>query len=150
MTPQGLKDIFCRLKLLAGMRRPPTQKHSTHCNKGHFTCGYGGAALTQKESLCFSRGAAMVAFYKPGDFFSPSQAIEIVVSGLRWRLKAWPRKCLARCGTELEAQARQGVCCCFAAFYRGRVGADLAPRSGPQVAGGGAVQTAPPPQVRRE
>ena len=65
------------------------------------------------------------------------------MSGLRWLLKAWGRKCLARCGTELEAQARQGVCCCFAAFYRGRVGASLAPRSGTQVAGGGAVQTAP-------
>lgn len=86
----------------------------------------------------------MVDFYKPGDFFPPSQTIEIVVSGLRWRLKAWLRKCWARCGTwELKAQARQGVCCCFAAFYRGRVGASLAPRSGTQVAGGGAVQTAP-------
>ena len=43
-------------------------------------------------------GAAIAAFYKPGDFFPPSQAIEIVVIGLRWRLKAWGRKCWARCG----------------------------------------------------
>ena len=38
LTPQGLKDIFCRLKLLSlPGRRTTHQKHWTHCNKGHFT-----------------------------------------------------------------------------------------------------------------
>ena len=86
LTPQGLKDIFCRLKLFAGRRTGTThQKHWTHCNKGHFTCCCFGGDDTQKESLCSSAAAA--TYTNPAAFLdrravASGERVEVPIEGL--------------------------------------------------------------------
>ena len=148
LTPQGLKDIFCRLKLFAGEAH-----HHHHPPKALDVLQQRTLYLLLLRRRWYTKGKSLFLccsgnLHKPGSFSRQESGGERWKGGgADWRLGEgyWAPGVDRAVARRAE---RQGVCC-LAAFYRGRASpAEL--RSGPSQwhTGGGrwrSVQT----KVRR-
>ena len=84
MAPKEIDSPGAEGHFLPGGTGTTHQKHWTHCNKGHFTCCYGGDD-TQKESLCFFGAGA--AYTNPAAFLhrrgmKSGEGVEVRIEGL--------------------------------------------------------------------